>query len=129
MLEKYMEQFEEEMEQSLKGPAGTYLIPLDDGINIVISKVPNGFSLFSEVIECPKENEEEIYYQSLMANLFGQGTNGSILGLNDRGNLLTLSRVVDYNVEYKDFKEILEDFINSVDFWKDEVYNRRRTGM
>lgn len=125
-----MEQFELEMEQPLKGSIqGTYLIPLEDGINVMITPTPNGFSLFSELIELPKENEEDVYYQSLIANLFGQGTNGSLLGLNEQGNLLTLSRVVDYNISYQDFKEIIEDFINSIDFWKEEIYLRRRTGL
>ena len=54
----------------------------------------------------------------MMANLFGQGTKGGILGINAEGTMLTLSRTVDFAVDYKDFKEFLEDFINVMDFWQ-----------
>ncbi len=123
MLDKYIKQFEQDLElPPLSGlKPGVYRIDLNEGIRIVISTIPDGFLIFSELRELPKDKKENIYYQSLTSNLFGQGTKGSLLGLNDQGNMLTISRTVDYNVEYKDFKEIIDDFINAIDYWNEQL--------
>lgn len=121
-----MEQLERELDigEPLARPsAGAYLIPLNNDLSVTVTFFPHGFSLLSEFAETPKENEETVYTEMLNANLFGQGTRGATLGMNDRGNLLTISRVVDYNIEYRDFKELIEDFINTIDFWKERVHS------
>jgi hypothetical protein len=55
------------------------------------------------------------------ANLLGKETNGNVLGLNEEGDILILTRDVDYDVDYKSFNYILEDFFNQVDFWRQET--------
>jgi hypothetical protein len=55
------------------------------------------------------------------ANLFGRGTRGAAIGLNEEGKLLTLSLELDYNNSFKEFKENLEDFISVIDFWRTEA--------
>lgn len=120
-----MQQFERELELedgSLRGVSpGAYNLPLQEA-EIAIMFLPNGgFSLFCEFAVCPKEKEESIYYQSLVANVLGQETNGAAIGLNERGNMLTISQAVDYNMEYKDFKELLEDFVSTVGFWQERI--------
>jgi hypothetical protein len=128
MLEKYMEQFQKELELDkplIRPNPGSYYIPLEDSLSLTITSMAGGFHLYSELVELPKENEEVFYTKALNANLFGQGTRGSILGLNDRGNMLTISQVVDYNIEYKDFKDLVDDFINTIDFWRVEVQNTK----
>ncbi len=55
------------------------------------------------------------------ANLFGIGTRGAAIGLNEDGNVLTLSLELDYNSSYQEFKEKLEDFISVMDFWRKEA--------
>lgn len=102
---------------------GTYAFPLDEGLIINLSEIPNGFMLKCHVAPFPKVKEELFATNTLLANLLGQGTRGAVLGLTLDTNVLTLTRTVDYSVNYKDFKEILEDFINSVDFWHDEALN------
>ena len=44
------------------------------------------------------------------AILFGQGTKGAVLGLSEDGSQLTLTQDIDYNAEYKEFRDTLEDF-------------------
>jgi hypothetical protein len=124
MLDKYMAQLQEDLniEGSLEGETpGTFIISLDGETPIIISPLPIGFSLFCEIIETPKEREDIFLENALRANLFGQGTEGGILGLSDEDSFLTLTKSVEANVDYKTFKEILEDFLNSVEFWKEEV--------
>lgn len=123
MLEKYIQQFEKdlELEEPLKKSSGSYVIALNEGITILISEIPGGFTLSSNFLEFPKKNVNDIYIQTLTANLFGKGTKGSVIGLNDQGNMLTISQTVDYNVEYKEFKEMIEDFITAIDYWKEQI--------
>lgn len=71
----------------------------------------------------PRGKEEELYTQMLLANLFGQGTYGAVISLDDDARHIELSRTIDYDVNFKDFKDILEDFINAVDFWREEALN------
>jgi len=125
--EKYMQQFEKELEleRPLARPnSSAYLIPLDEGLTMSVNLLPFGFFLLSEFADAPKENEEVLYTEMLSANLFGQGTKGATLGLNERGNLLTISQVVDYNIEYRDFKELIDDFVNMIDFWQSQSHSK-----
>lgn len=103
------------------GVPGIYSLPLEEGISINMTDIPNGYILKSNIAPFPKTKEEIFVVQAMLGNLFGQGTKGSVLGLNSDGTMLTLTLVVDYPVEYKDFKESLEDFINTVDFWREEA--------
>ena len=57
----------------------------------------------------------------LHGNLFGIGTRGAVLGASIDGNLLTLSKEVEYTPDYKEFKDLVEDFINMVDYWREEA--------
>lgn len=129
MLEKLMAEFQKDLgiEGSLAGDApGTFVIPVSEEAAVVATPQPIGFSLHCDVIQAPKANEEMFLEKALRANLFGQGTEGAILGLSEDGNLLTLTRSIDYNPDYKSFKDILEDFLNSVDFWREEVLNHNK---
>ena len=103
---------------------GTYVLPFEDGFSIHMKELANqGFILKCSLPSCPKDKEELFYTQAMLGNLFGQGTHDAILGLNADATQLTLTRVVDYPVEYKDFKDILEDFINTSDLWREEAVN------
>lgn len=119
-------QHEWELENPLPEPMpGVYNIPLEEGVVITASSLSNGgIKLSAQVVDIPPK-EEEFFEQALLGNLFGQGTNGAVLGLTEDGKRLTLSRTIDYDVNYKEFRDLLEDFINSVDFWKSEVLNYR----
>lgn len=122
MLERHMESFAKEMDiEHFPSDKGSYTIPLEDDLSIQLTPTENGFVLYSTIAQVPSESREAFLTKTLHANLFGQGTFGSILGLNELGNLLTLSRNVEYNIDYKGFKEVIEDFINALDFWREEV--------
>lgn len=105
------------------GVPGIYTLPLEEGVSINMTDIPEGFILKGNVAPYPHVKEELFATQAMLANLFGQGTKGAILGLNGEGTFLTLTLIVDYPVDYKDFKECLEDFINTLDFWREEAMN------
>ena len=96
-------------------------MPLGDNLVVNLSEIPgNILVLTCNVASYPKTNEEAFSTRAMLGNLF-QGTKGAVLGLTLDGKNLTLRRIIDYHVEYKEFKELLEDFINVVDFWHTEA--------
>jgi hypothetical protein len=124
MLDTFMQQLMKEME--IEGSLatevpGVYAIPIAESGSLFITSVPRGFTLRCQFAFIKPENEETFYTHALQANLFGEGTEGSILGIDSEGKQLILSREIDYNLEYKEFREIIEDFLNSVDFWREEA--------
>jgi len=127
MLEKFIPHLIKDLELgdvSLgTGTPGVYSLPLEEGLKITMADSPNGFILKCAIAPYPKEREEIFATQALLANLFGQGTKGAVLGMTTDGNTLTLTQEISYQVDYKEFMEILEDFINTVDMWYDETIN------
>jgi hypothetical protein len=129
MLNALMQELTNEWE--LEGPLpqeipGVYRVPLDEGVSFTISQQSGdarheGIALISSIAAIPKGREEELYTHALLGNLFGQGTKQAVLGLNDNGSILTLSRFIDYDVNFQAFREIVEDFINTIDFWREEA--------
>ena len=101
--------------------SGTYTLPLDDDIKVVISAIPKGIFFHADIAPFPQTRGEVFAAEVMLGNLFGQGTRNAVLGLNAEGTGLTLSRVVDDHIEYKDFKNALEDFINVIDVWRTEA--------
>lgn len=122
MLDNHIKQLSQEMEltEPLVFEAGSYIFPLDDQ-QIKISQTPEGHKIYSNVAPCPTTNREKFLSEAMYANLFGQGTRDAVLSLSEDGNMLTLTREVNYNADYKDFRESLEDFITVLDFWREEA--------
>ena len=102
---------------------GTYTIPLEDGLSINMTDIPNGYMFKCKIAPFPNTKEELFVVQAMMGNLFGQGTKGAILGANSDGTILTLTHIVDYPADYKEFRESLEDFMNTMDLWREEAQN------
>lgn len=100
-----------------------FMIPVDEGVRVELAQTGQGITLSATVIDMPLGKEDELYAHLLSANLFGQGTRGALLALSDDARRLTLSREIDYDVNFKEFKDIFEDFILAIDFWRDEVLN------
>lgn len=124
MLKKMMEQFAKELgiEESFATEIpGIYLIPIDEGLNVYVTEIPQGFTIKCSIADCPKLNVGEYFTFIMGANLLGKETHGNVLGLNEDGEVLTLSRDVDYEVNYQEFSYILEDFFNQAEFWRDET--------
>jgi hypothetical protein len=100
---------------------GIYTVRLEEGVSFTISSYANnGIVLNTAVAEVSPKAGEEFFAHLLYANLFGQGTKGATIGLNESGNLLTLSHLIEYDVNFKEFRDFVEDFINTMDFWRNE---------
>lgn len=113
-----------QMEEFIKEEApGLFSLPIEEDVSIKIGTLPEGFSLHCILCDCPKENPEIFLTEAMNANLFGHITRNCVLGLTEDGNRLTLSRIIDYNIEYKGFSELLQDFYNIALFWREQAIN------
>jgi hypothetical protein len=123
MLEQVIPKLQKELE--LEAPIGgdgegAYTLLLDE-TKITISESSPGFQLTATLGELPQDQQELFFSNMLRGNLFFQATKGSILGLDDTGRFMTLRYIHPNKCEYKEFRYALEDFINTIDFWKAEV--------
>lgn len=125
MLEPLMQELYKEWELAVppvEESPGVYKIPLEGDLHFTLAALPErGIYLSCALATLEKQAEEPLMTQALEANLFGQGTNGALLGLNENGTVLTLSRLIDYDLNSKEFKNIVEDFINAIDFWRESA--------
>lgn len=100
----------------------SYGLLLDD-TTISIVDTPPGFQLTATLGTLPIEKPEEFLSHMLRGNLFGQATHGAVLGLDETGTNITLQFNHPQKASYTDFKNAVEDFINTVIFWLSEMSN------
>lgn len=129
MIENFLKELQAEMELDAPFPKegpGHWSIVLDDELKIALTElVPEGFELRCDIGSYPAKNEAEFLDKMLISNLFGQGTEGAVLGVDEESKKLVLVRDVPRTVNYQEFKDILEDFLNAAEIWHEEVLNQQ----
>lgn len=127
MLEKFVDSLGKEldMRELIKTTeSGQYQLPFANDVLVLALFSPEGTYQFkSSIGKNPELKPEDFYVKALEATLFGKGTRGAAIGLDEERKLLTLSLEVDYNSTYKDWKEKLEDFVNVLEYWRNELAN------
>lgn len=124
MLESLIKTLAEELELDGIPPKeenNTYHFPLNGDLTIKIQELDPGLVLWVKIGPCPKEKREDLFILLMKANFLGQGTGNNTIALDDNENFLTLSSVLPYDMNYKMFKDALEDFANYRDYWKEEI--------
>ena len=123
MLEKHISQLFEEMNLG-QIPAfekeGTAQIVLGT-YPIQILKLDTGAHFSAAIAPLPIKDQEELLLKIMAANFLGQGTGGGVLGLKEDESSLTLSLSLPYEMNYKAFKDAIEEFVNYIEYWKTEV--------
>lgn len=124
MIDKFIQELAKEFSVEAKDlatqVAGVYAVPIEENVIVNITDAPPGFTFFCNLGPAKKMNEEAFYTRLMSANLFFQGTKGAVLGLSDDGNRLTLTHHVEYTADYKQFRDLIEDFMNAADYWIEE---------
>ena len=92
-----------------------------DGTNVVLTDAQPGLELSATIGDVPAERAEPLFVKLLRANFLGQATKGSCLGIDEEGRHIVISLAVPTVRSYRQFHDVLEDFINAVSFWKQEV--------
>jgi hypothetical protein len=90
-------------------------------VAVALRDLDPGVGLQASICLCPKERREELFIYVMRANLLGQGTGGARIGIDGDEKVLTLSLGLPYEMNYKIFKESLEDFVNYLIYWREEV--------
>ncbi len=98
-----------------------FIINITDKVTVFFQALETGCFMWSNLMTPPKEGREDLFMYLMKANLLNQGTGGSTIGLDINEKFLTLSIAMPYELNYQGFKEKLEDFVNYVIYWREEI--------
>jgi len=123
MLDRHLEQLAKDLNLSPTPPADEKKqrhLKLGK-LSITLKDLDPGIYFYSQLAPVPKQKKEELFMLLMKANFLGQGTGGGTLGLMEDESFLTLSLALPYDMNYKAFRELLEDFANFVEYWQKEI--------
>ncbi|MBF5059364.1 type III secretion system chaperone [Candidatus Neptunochlamydia vexilliferae] len=131
--EKLIEMVAEELKLGAipqKNKEGFYELRVSPGSLILIRELDPGLFLSAKILPIPKaKNKEALFIHLMKANLLGQGTGGGAIGIDEKEKFFTLSLTLPFEVDYKTFHESLEDFLNYIDYWKEEIVHLQTSLM
>jgi Tir chaperone protein (CesT) family len=130
MLETFLKTLSEELNLApsfQQNKEQFYAVFLNPELEIKVKELDPGMLFFGKVGPCPALKKEELFIYLMKANFLGQGTGGASLGFDEIGNCLTLSLILPYDLNYKLFRDALEDFVNYIDYWKAELIRHQKT--
>ena len=115
-------EFDEKLEQD---NFGAYNFAFSKTFSINITTINDGFYFSSSLGLCPEKNMEEFFMLIMHANLFGIGTGGGVIGLNNEGKEIFFSLYYPQKTSYNGFKDLVEDFVNWMDVWQKKSEDAR----
>ena len=124
MLEQHLTQMARDLEMESapgKDETGMYTLHINPERTIALKELDPGCLFFARIGPCPDKNQEQMYMYLMRGNFLGQGTGGGVLAIDDNEKFLTLTLTMPYDINYKNFKETLEDFVNFADYWRQEL--------
>ena len=123
MLEKILKEFMSHLELAppTKDSLGFWILHLHHELRISVKELPQGCYLYSNLVPYPTKKLEELFVFLMQGNFLGEKTGESTIGLDFEEKFLTLSHVLPYELDYKSFKESIEEFVNFLDYWRDEI--------
>lgn len=108
-----------------KKAEGSFLIPVNERLEIRISELSQSYWVCIRIAPCPPEDAsgslEGFFSDALHANLFGQGCYGGLLSLDPQENFLELSKELSKDQSYLQLYEDIEDLSNYAELWQDEI--------
>ncbi len=123
MVEQHLQQLFSELELGSPPP-----FEKDGSIKVTIALFPiemmqldPGAHFSALVAPLPTKEKEAFLLKVMKANFLGQGTGGGVLGLKEDESSLTLSLSLPYEMNYRAFKDAVEEFVNFLEYWKNET--------
>jgi hypothetical protein len=104
----------------------SYLLDINEDAQVKVWKIDSNIFLKADIILCPMKKREEIFTKLMQANLLGKSTGGAVIGIDEEEKYLTLSLTLPYEINDREFKERLEDFVNFLIYWKDEIIEMKK---
>ncbi len=122
-IEQFIEQVCAELELDLpkSEQKNVFSFQLRSDISVEIRYLHPGFSLFAMISPCPHVRKEDLFMELMRANHLGQLTGANRIGLSPDEKFLTLSSAMPYEVNYRTFRDSLEDFVNFLVYWREEI--------
>jgi hypothetical protein len=122
MLEKLIAQLKSDFNFEIPQKEDkSYELVFSETITISFNPFDENFNLNSKLFTFKEVPGQSELSHLLLGNLFGQATGGGILSLNIEGKELFLTKTFDYDINYKDFRDEVEDFVNYCEFWEEEM--------
>jgi hypothetical protein len=106
-----------------------YLLTLNNDKEIYFEEGINGIYIRARICSFSEDtfsSPEDAYIYLMKANFLGQGTKDAVISLDAEEKFLTLSTLIAYEVNYKMFRDLLEDFVNYLLFWEKEINKKLR---
>jgi hypothetical protein len=121
MLKEYLEKLEAELEASLMNvEAGVWALTVGEE-RLNFKELSPGFLILGTILEMPTNKQEDLFMTLCKANFLGQGTGPTRIGMSLDEKLLTLSLPIPYEVTYTTFREKVEEFLNFLLYWRNEI--------
>ena len=116
-ISKLMQELQPEEPVSLSSGQTSFGLEVDD-TRITLIDEPPGMRVESTIGQIPTELADRFMAKMLQGNFLGQMTRKSVLGLDEEGKNITLQLHLPVVKNYREFHDQLEDFINTLVFWK-----------
>lgn len=100
---------------------GKWTIKVSDREEVVLHELNPGIHFHGVIAPLPLGNREDLFIYLMQANFLGQGTGGCVIGLDPNDQHLTLSMTIMYDLNYRIFKDKLEEYFNYLGYWREEV--------
>ena len=112
-----------------KDKEGYYTFTLNPEISLSLKELQPGFFIRAKLGPAPEGSHEELYIHLMKANYLGQGTAGAFIGMDEKAENFTLTKACRHETTYKEFKDLLEVYINYYEYWKVKIakYNETQT--
>lgn len=92
------------------------------GTTVTLTDTPPGLELSSNLGEYTPENAGEAFSKILMGNFLGIATKHASVGLDESGKQILIQASIPTIRSYREFRDTVEDFVNTVIFWKKELF-------
>ena len=124
-IEQLIENLSSELKLKLipkKDEKGLYQLKIGFSPQISIEELELGVFFQAPILPISqKVNKEDLFIYLMKANLLGQGTGGSVIGIDSSEQFFTLTLILPFEINYRIFHESLEDYLNYIDYWKEEI--------
>lgn len=130
MLEHLLTELTEKLQLPLnleKNKEGYYTLTLNEETELLFKDLNPGFSCKSLIKEIPKEDSlEDLYILLMKANFLGQGTKGAAIAIDDNVKNFIFTLSVPEELQYRLFKDRVEDFVNYLNYWKKTIIHEKQ---
>ena len=130
-LEQLLENFSTQLKLDAspeKNPEGVFQLKLPPHFQIGLSKIESGIFLSSLIMPISQEGGKEALFIYLMqANLMNQGTGKGVIGIDPTGKYFTFSQALPFTTDDTLFKETIQDCLNYISYWQEEIIQFNQT--